>query len=102
MKITTSPLSHDFFHIAVEPCREWYNEFTCNSWEKILKITILRILDISGRPGTLVLVLVTRPFWKMFFPSEKLKNCCTAHNVSHTPPCRMQVLAPPDSQGDGK
>ena len=24
MKITTSPLSHDFFHIAVEPCRVLY------------------------------------------------------------------------------
>ena len=27
-----------------------------NSWLKILKITILRILEISGRPGTLELV----------------------------------------------
>ena len=28
-----------------------------NSRLKILKITILRILEISGRPGTLVLVI---------------------------------------------
>ena len=53
----------------------WWNKLTSefigimnligNSWLKILKITILRKLEISGRPGTLVLVkkICTRCFY---------------------------------------